>query len=107
MEQGETPLQTAQREAEEETGQVLGEPLMGKIFDVDVHPIPFKESKSQPAHFHHDIDFLFQSDNTDLTISDESTDIRWVPLVEIAAMEDEALRRRARKTEEYLASLRR
>jgi len=75
-------LSVALREAEEESGLKKILPLSKQIFDVDVHEIPAR--KNEPAHFHHDIRFLFEADDTEpLTISSESKDLAWVSLREI------------------------
>jgi len=76
------PLHVALREAEEESGLKGIVPVSGDIFDVDVHPIPAR--KNEPEHFHFDIRFLFEADDTlDLTISSESKDLAWISLKDI------------------------
>lgn len=76
------PLSVALREAEEESGLKNVKPVSEVIFDVDVHPIPAR--RNEPDHFHYDIRFLFEADETEpLTISSESKDLAWVPLTEI------------------------
>jgi 8-oxo-dGTP pyrophosphatase MutT (NUDIX family) len=76
------PLSVALREAEEESGLKNVKPVSEAILDVDVHPIPAR--KHEPDHFHYDIRFLFEADDTEpLTISSESKDLAWVPLQEI------------------------
>jgi 8-oxo-dGTP pyrophosphatase MutT (NUDIX family) len=75
-------LNVALREAEEESGLKSVVPLGEEIFDVDVHEIP--ERKNEPAHFHYDIRFLFEADDTEpLVISSESKDLAWVPFSDI------------------------
>lgn len=72
-------LNVALREALEESGLKTIEPLSEEIFDVDVHEIPAR--KNEPAHFHYDIRFLFEADDAEkLVITDESNDLRWIPL---------------------------
>jgi 8-oxo-dGTP pyrophosphatase MutT (NUDIX family) len=76
------PLSVALREAEEESGLKSVKPVSEAIFDVDVHPIPAR--RHEPDHFHYDIRFLFEADDSEpLTISSESKDLAWVPLKEI------------------------
>jgi 8-oxo-dGTP pyrophosphatase MutT (NUDIX family) len=76
------PLSVARKEALEESGLHNVTPASESIFDVDVHPIPAR--KEVPEHFHYDIRFLFEADDTEpLTISSESKDLAWVPLKEI------------------------
>jgi 8-oxo-dGTP pyrophosphatase MutT (NUDIX family) len=76
------PLNVALREAAEESGIAGIVPVSEDIFDVDVHPIPAR--KNVPEHFHYDIRFLFEADDSlDLTISPESKDLAWIPLTGI------------------------
>jgi 8-oxo-dGTP pyrophosphatase MutT (NUDIX family) len=76
------PLNVAMREAEEESGLKNVVPVSNSIFDVDVHTIPAR--KNEPEHFHYDIRFLFEADDTQsLVISEESKDLAWIPLKEI------------------------
>ena len=59
-------LETALREAREETGVLdLATPLGGHPFDVDVHAIP--ERPGEPAHHHFDLRFLATTSETALT----------------------------------------
>lgn len=79
-------LQVAMREAEEETGAAV-RALSDRIFDVDVHLIP--ERKAEPAHYHYDIRFLFEADSeAPIVLSSESKDLRWVPLANVAQLND-------------------
>jgi 8-oxo-dGTP pyrophosphatase MutT (NUDIX family) len=74
-------LQVAQREAEEETGLNVST-SESRIFDIDIHAIPARGEFRQ--HDHYDIRFLFMADEKEpLIISDESTDLKWVALVEL------------------------
>jgi 8-oxo-dGTP pyrophosphatase MutT (NUDIX family) len=75
----ENVLNTARREAFEETG-LSNLTLVGSQFiDIDIHPIPQKSHF--PAHDHYDVRFLFIGDEKqELRISDESTDLRWIDL---------------------------
>ncbi len=76
------PKNVAMREAEEESGLKSVVVLSDAVFDVDVHPIPAR--KDEPEHFHYDIRFLFEADDTEpLVISAESKDLAWIPLAEI------------------------
>jgi 8-oxo-dGTP pyrophosphatase MutT (NUDIX family) len=89
----------AMREAEEETGLHSFAPLLGgAIFDVDAHEIPAR--KSVAAHLHYDVRFAFEADSAaPLQISEESRDLRWVPLDEIAGLNtDESVMRMVGKT---------
>ena len=72
-------MNVALREAEEESGLKTIAPISEDIFDVDVHKIPAR--KNEPAHYHYDIRFLFEADDAEkLIITNESNDLRWIPL---------------------------
>ena len=71
-------LQVALREAEEETGLKQLKPST-IIYDIDIHVIP--ERKDFPEHFHYDIRFLVKgTEQESITVSDESHDVKWIPL---------------------------
>lgn len=75
-------LETARREATEETGLASLRSLGDEIFDLDVHPIPAKGN--EPAHFHYDVRFLFEADPDEtLTVSSESHAVQWVDLARL------------------------
>lgn len=72
---GEAPWEAALRECEEETGltgevlsladpdpEFLGSPWP---FDVDLHPIPARPEKDEPAHLHLDLRFLVVLEDPD------------------------------------------
>ena len=77
-------LETALREAGEESGLTTLKCLSDKIFDVDVHLFP-KRGEVE-AHYHHDIRFLFEADeNEELRRQkSESKAIKWIPLDEVS-----------------------
>ena len=77
----------ALREAVEETGLELTSlaSIGNQIFDIDSHPIPANEKRSEPAHIHHDIAFLFSYTgdspvNVDVS---ESTAAKWISLPDL------------------------
>lgn len=73
------PFYNAHKEAYEESGLTRIDPVSRQILDIDIHPIP--EHKGVPAHYHYDVRYLFEADeNEPLNISDESNDLKWVPL---------------------------
>ncbi|KAA6187469.1 NUDIX hydrolase [Thiohalocapsa marina] len=78
-------LRVALRETSEETGLDPSHIRLvsTELFDVDRHIIP--ASQRGPRHEHYDIRFLVEMDD-DLPIpgNDESHDILWVPLEEVA-----------------------
>jgi 8-oxo-dGTP pyrophosphatase MutT (NUDIX family) len=77
-------LSVALREAKEESGLKRIEPVSHAIFDVDIHEIPpFKEI---PAHYHFDVRFLLEGDEAEpLVHNEESNEVAWVELEEIAS----------------------
>lgn len=87
----------AQREAEEESGLTQLVPVSGGIFDADIHAIPARGD--EPEHFHYDVRYAFRATGSDrFTVSEESHDLAWIPVGEIAAYTDEAsMHRMARK----------
>ena len=85
----ENVLQVTLRELEEETGLKKVKQLIPGIFDLDIHPIPAK--KGFPDHFHYDVRFLFEADDSDpIIVSEESFDVKWVPVGELNALTDNA-----------------
>lgn len=72
-------LDAAKKEAVEESGITDLQPMGTEIFDLDIHLIP--ERKSEPAHHHHDIRFVFQClEDENYIVSDESHDLAWVEI---------------------------
>ena len=81
----------ALREAQEETGLTNLEVAGSTFFDIDIHPIPERQHPPFPRHDHYDVRFLFVADDQEpLLISDESTDLRWVPAAELERFNPEA-----------------
>lgn len=75
----------ALKEAREESGLSEFEAVQDGIFDLDIHAIPAR--KNEPEHFHYDIRYLLRATgSTDYVVSDESHDLRWVPLDGVAAL---------------------
>lgn len=97
MDDGETVIQAALREAREESGMQAIELIFDQIFDVDVHPIPAR--KDEPAHFHYDIRFAFRAHSAEpIIVSDESHDVAWVPIADLERYNDsESVLRMARR----------
>ena len=68
----ETPLQVARREAEEETHVKIKAylPIDSKSplipLDIDTHKVSARPLKDEPAHWHHDIRYLFLASDTAL-----------------------------------------
>lgn len=99
---GETALDAALRETQEETG-ISGLLLSEGIFDVDIHPIPASERKREPAHYHLDVRYLVSADSSAaVQISpDESHGFQWISLDQLAS-DDSNVGRMARLALEWL-----
>ncbi|MCW1887759.1 NUDIX hydrolase [Luteolibacter flavescens] len=81
-------LAVALKEAREESGLSDFEPVGSGIFDLDIHPIPAR--KGDPEHLHYDVRYLLRATgSTAYTVSDESHDLRWVPLDGVAELTGE------------------
>jgi len=82
-------LDVAMREGLEESGLRSLHPVTTSIFDCDVHPIPAR--KSEPEHFHYDVRFLLEADDAEpLVISEESKELAWVALADVAVLNPDA-----------------
>lgn len=91
-------LAVALREAREETGLTRLKLVSSAVFDVDRHWIPPRGDT--PGHWHHDLRFLIEADAAEpLVISDESHDLAWVELAQVATLNpEESMLRMVRKT---------
>jgi len=71
-------IEAARREVLEETGiKTAG----GRVIGADVHGIPGKVRNGveiEPYHLHHDVLVGFEALGTELVLSDESSEVRWV-----------------------------
>jgi len=90
-------LSVAIREVEEESGLEAVAPGSEEIFDVDIHLIP--ERGSEPEHYHYDIRYVVENIGSDAyTVSDESNDLKWIPIETLSHLTDEeSMHRMARK----------
>ena len=78
-------LAVALKEAEEESGLIGFEPLVDGIFDLDIHRIPAR--KEAPEHLHYDVRYVLRpTGSTTYVVSEESHDLRWVPLDNVATL---------------------
>lgn len=82
-------FQVALREAREESGLRNIRPVSREVFDVDIHQIP--EHKGVPAHYHYDVRFLFEADDSECPQrNEESHEVAWIALADISKYTDEA-----------------
>lgn len=80
-------LRVALKEAQEETGLKNISVISPEIFDIDIHIIP--ERKGIPVHLHYDVRFLLEADmNENVTVSSESTALKWIPLSQVSEYND-------------------
>jgi NTP pyrophosphohydrolases including oxidative damage repair enzymes len=88
----------ALREAQEESGLTSVRLVSTELFDVDRHWIP--ERKGEPGHYHYDLRFLVEADVEEpLVVTNESKDLAWVALEEVARLNpEESMLRMVRKT---------
>jgi 8-oxo-dGTP pyrophosphatase MutT (NUDIX family) len=89
----------ARREVSEETGLVGLVPLAPALgdgpVDLDRHPAPCRPGTGDQ---HLDVRFLFRAPaGAALAASEESLDVRWFPLVELATDSDESIARLAQR----------
>ena len=89
----------ALREAEEETGLKKFSVPIQALFDIDIHTIPAR--KDFPEHLHYDVRVLLQASREEkFIITEESHDLKWIPLDEIARMtENDSLTRMVEKVQ--------
>lgn len=86
----------ALKEAEEESGLPRLSVEADAIFDLDRHWIP--ERKDVPGHWHYDVRYVVRAGvDEDYLVSEESHDLAWRPIAEVAQDPDESLSRMARK----------
>ena len=92
-EEDETILETAMREAQEESGLNSVKCLSEEIFDISIHK--FSTILDVPEHFHYDIRFLFEADcDEKIIVSNESKDVKWVSLDRMAEYNADSSRMR-------------
>ncbi len=99
----ENVLRVAQRETYEESG-IEGLILASsRPFDLDIHPIP--ERDSEPAHWHYDVRYvLIAPEGALYQASSESLELRWFHAEDLAVLSlDSGLRRLLDKWQRLLA----
>ena len=92
-------ISVAIREAKEESGFDNFVLVSEKIFDLDIHIFP--AISEGPIHLHYDIRFLLEADPKDnrIVVSDESHDVRWIPLDKVVKLNPEnSMQRMVKKT---------
>jgi hypothetical protein len=79
----------AMSEAEEESGLPGLKLVSPDIFDIDIHAIVAR--RDEAAHWHYDCRFLVQATGSDAyVVSDESHDLAWIKLPDVASLSSEA-----------------
>jgi len=92
-------ISVAIREAKEESGFDNFVLVSENIFDLDIHQ--FSAISEGPIHLHYDIRFLLEADPKDnrIVVSDESHDVRWIPLDKVVKLNPEnSMQRMVKKT---------
>ena len=80
-------LEVAYREAIEESGIHSLTSLSHNPIDLDIHAIPSNPKRSEPAHFHYDVRFIFLSSKSNkFLLSEESHELRWFSWDEISQL---------------------
>ena len=81
--------EVALEECIEESGLQNIEVVSSEIFDIDIHTIP--QYENIPKHLHFDVRFLFEAekDAEDIIVSNESNDVAWIKLDDVAAKNNE------------------
>lgn len=101
IDENETPLTAALREAQEESGISEIEVLSKDILDIDQHLIP--ERGTEMTHHHLDLRFLLRSKTQEFKTSAESKELKWFPLDESKLpTAEESVLRMLRKTKNFL-----
>ncbi len=90
-------LETALREAREESGIANVQPLSNEVFDVDVHKIP--GTATRPEHLHYDVRYILISPDTEeFVTSEESHELKWVSFEDVSQYStEESVLRMVRK----------
>jgi len=96
---GETILQAAFREVDEETGVKGMSVLTPKIFDIDIHRIPYSAKKDEAEHWHFDVRYAFKAPaNASIELNEvECKGYQWKPLKDLLTIDNVSLKRQAEK----------
>ena len=95
-------LESALREAEEESGITGIQPVSEEVFDIDIHAIP--QHGSEAKHYHYDIRFaLHTTASEEYQVSDESHDLAWVEIQNVQQLtQEESMLRMVRKWTKHI-----
>lgn len=86
----------ALREAQEESGLPALRLASQEIFDLDRHWIP--ERGAVPGHWHYDVRYVVMAGSDErFAVSEESLDLAWREVADIALQQDESLQRMAKR----------
>lgn len=89
-------METALREAREETGIESIVPIFKDIFDLDIHRIPARGK--EVAHDHYDVRFAVRAtDSEEFTVSEESHALCWQAIDRLDEKTDEKSMRRMKQ----------
>ena len=95
-------LDSAIREAKEESGINEIYPITTDLINIDIHHIPENKNKSEPSHFHYDLIFLLGTDVEKFKISEESLDLKWFKFDEISKFGNRSLKNSVLNAKSYL-----
>jgi 8-oxo-dGTP pyrophosphatase MutT (NUDIX family) len=77
-----TLLDTARREAVEETAVRIAPGSLVRLAGMDVHGIPAK--KGEPFHLHHDLIFKIDAEASEIACTEEAPEVAWCEFEEVA-----------------------
>jgi 8-oxo-dGTP pyrophosphatase MutT (NUDIX family) len=91
-------VSAARREVKEETGLDVDASANQAPFDLDIHPIPVNPGRSEPAHEHFDVRFVFVATGAGLVAASDAMAAQWLPLEQVTeALTDASVMRAVRK----------
>ena len=97
-------LESALREAQEESGIEGILPVFEEIFDIDIHAIP--QHGSETEHYHYDVRFAVHTTDSEVyQVSDESHDLAWVEIQDVQQLtREESMLRMVCKWSKHIQS---
>lgn len=101
---GETPIQAAIRETEEEVGLNFLVSLSSSFFHADVHQVPESPGRGEPAHWHVSVYYPFWNKHNSIVMLNEAECLshKWVSISELLECPAQELRKMAQKTTSLL-----